>query len=65
MAEVVYTEALTKAHSSLAHLLLGEPLLDLLVITDVVDNWFRKLRLDSSQPGAEVAHVFVELVIDS
>lgn len=47
------------------YLLFSKPLLDLLVITDVVDNWLGELRLDASQPGAKVAHVFVQLLNES
>lgn len=47
------------------HLLLGKPLLDLLVITDIVNNRLGELGLDSRQPGAEVAHVFVQLLNES
>lgn len=47
------------------YLLLSKPLLDLLVITDVVDNRLGELRLDSSQPGAKVTHVFVQLLNES
>ena len=51
--------ALTKTHSTLPHLLLSKPLLDLLIVTDIINHGLRKLRLDPSQPGAKVAHVFV------
>lgn len=47
------------------YLLLSKPLLDLLVITDVVDDRLGELRLDASQPGAKVAHVFVQLLNES
>lgn len=47
------------------YLLLSKSLLDLLVITDVVDNRLGELRLDASQPGAKVAHVFVQLLNES
>lgn len=50
---------------STPYLLFSKPLLDLLVITDVVDNWLGELRLDASQPGAKVAHVFVQLLNES
>lgn len=50
---------------SVTYLLLSKPLLDLLVITDVVDDRLGELRLDPSQPGTEVAHVFVQLLNES
>lgn len=51
--------ALTETHSALPHLLLSKPLLDLLIVTDIINHGLRKLRLDPSQPSAKVAHVFV------
>lgn len=47
------------ARLPVTYLLLSKPLLDLLVIADVVDNGLGELRLNASQPGTKVAHVFV------
>lgn len=57
LADITDTYTLKKAF--FPHLLLGEPLLDLLIVTDVIDDGLRKLGLDSSQPGTKVAHGFV------
>lgn len=42
-SQTLRTYTLTDAHVSFPHLLLGEPLLDLLVITDVINDGLRKL----------------------
>ena len=44
------------------YLLLGQPPLDLLVLTDAVGDWSGELGLDPRQPGAQVTHVLVQLL---
>lgn len=44
------------------HLLLGQPLLDLLVVAHAVGDGPRQFGLDAAQPGAEVTHVLVQLL---
>lgn len=44
------------------HLLLGQPLLDLLVVADAVGDGSGQLGLDATQPRAEVAHVLIQLL---
>lgn len=45
-----------------AHLLLGQLLLDLLVVAHAVGDGPRQLGLDATQPGAQVTHVLVQLL---
>lgn len=45
-----------------AHLLLGQPLLDLLVVTDAVGDGAGQLGLYATQPRAEVTHVLIQLL---
>lgn len=44
------------------HLLLGQPLLDLLVVTDAVGDGSGQLGLYATQPGAKVTHVLIQLL---
>lgn len=44
------------------HPLLSQPLLDLLVVAHAIGDGTRQLGLDTTQPGAEVTHVFVQLL---
>lgn len=45
-----------------AHLLLSEPPLDLLVVTNTVGDGSGQLSLDARKPGAEVTHVLIKLL---
>lgn len=45
-----------------AHLLLGQPLLDLLLVTDAVGDGSGQLGLYATQPRAEVTHVLIQLL---
>lgn len=44
------------------HLLLCQPPLDLLFVTDAVGDGSRQLGLDARKPWAEVTHVFIQLL---
>lgn len=44
------------------HLLLGQPPLDLLVVTDAVGDGSGQLGLNARKPRAEVTHVLIQLL---
>lgn len=44
------------------HLLLGEPPLDLLVVTNTVRDGSGQLGLNARKPGTEVTHVLIQLL---
>lgn len=51
-----------KVKEVIGHLLLGQPLLDLLVVTDAVGDGSGQLGLYATQPRAEVTHVLIQLL---
>lgn len=46
----------------LGYLLLSQPLLDLLVVTDAVGDGSGQLGLHAAKPRAQVAHVLIQLL---
>lgn len=46
----------------MGYLLLSQPLLDLLVVTDAVGDGSGQLGLHAAKPRAEVAHVLIQLL---